>query len=93
MNPFAYSPVNVVRYSCKDISTSGQSWINDLRWHQDDTGFPDICPYDMNDDDRTTLVRYLRAGDGSLSDEDQAFSEEVAEEIEALGAIATEAHE
>lgn len=71
-------------YDYNEISDSGISWINNL---QTLPGFPDITLNKMSNEDRDALVEYLRNDDGSLSEEDLEFSNEVANEIENLEAL------
>lgn len=73
-----------MKYNYSGISSNGQSWIDDLKRHAPETGFPDLDPSDMTESERDTLAAYLRDDDGSLSESDMDFSSEVADEIEAL---------
>ena len=71
-------------YSYDAISDAGKGWINDLMRSAPESGFPDIDPSSMTEDERDTLAIYLAAEDGGLSSEDMEFSARVAKEIENL---------
>ena len=86
MNPTTQTKTrkHQMKYDYSNISSQGQSWIDDLQRHAEDTRFPEVDPSNMSAEERDTLANYLRADDGSLSERDQKFSGEVADEIEAL---------
>jgi hypothetical protein len=60
------------------------SWINDLRRAAPESRFPDLDPRNMTEEDRDTLSGYLREDDGSLSEDDMAYSCDVADLVDAL---------
>lgn len=70
-----------VTYDYRNISPDGQGWIRDLMAYADETGFPTLDPQKMSAADRDRLVEYLKADDGSLSEEDMEFSRGVAQEL------------
>jgi hypothetical protein len=63
---------------------TGSDFIRDLLRHAPETGCPSVALDKLTESDRETLVAYLRADDGSISEEDQELLGEAADEIEAL---------
>jgi hypothetical protein len=71
------------RYDASGVT--GASFLRDMQ-AAPDSNFPEIDISDLSASDRDALCSYLRADDGSLSEGDQEYCGEIADEIEALDA-------
>lgn len=68
----------------RKLSYDGQAWIEDLMGSADETGFPDIDPTQMTEEERDKLANYLDHDDGSLSAKVLEFSRSIAAEVREL---------
>ena len=71
------------RYDASDVD--GYGFLRDMR-NTPESRFPDVDLTDMSASDRDAVCAYLRDDDGSLSEDDQEFCGEIADEVEALDA-------
>lgn len=70
------------RYDASGVN--GFSFMRDMQRAAPESRFPVVDLAGLSASDRDTLCSYLRADDGSLSEEDQEFCGEIADEIDAL---------
>lgn len=72
------------RYDASDVN--GYEFLRDMRNAAPESYCPEVDLANMSAEERDAVCAYLRADDGSLSEEDQEFCTEIADEIEALEA-------